>query len=143
MSSFYLALLPVVAAALVGCASTPAPKPYLSSADLLNVAEMDYFSEQCSRHGKMALETAALGKTLVSWAMQRYTIDMYKFGQFKTNLASENMRIDQRCNEVSLQILTIKGKQDAVKSTNASAPSFMPRTTNCSTYFGQTHCTSY
>jgi hypothetical protein len=147
MPSYYLALLPALALALVGCASSTI-KPIYTGRDLISIAEIDYFSEKCSRQGRMALETAAYGKRIVSEVMQNYQVDMREFEQNKAHINSFNAGNQELCNQVSLMILNIKGKDDAKKSSDSASQAmpqipFMPTNTRCNTAFGQTFCTSY
>ena len=145
MSSFYAACLLLVTSALVGCASVSVPKPALVGDKLKRVAEIDFFSEQCSRNGLMVLETAAYGKRLVAMAFEAHQVDMEAFNHKKAYIGSFNPGSQELCNALSLHILAYKSKLDEVKSTATTTNSqpYTPRFTNCSTNFGQTFCTSY
>lgn len=46
----------------------------------------------------------------------------------------------EMCNTLAMGIIGVNG---GPASAPAAATSYQPRTTNCSTYFGQTHCTTY
>jgi hypothetical protein len=145
MTSFYSVLLPIVAAALVGCSSTPRAKQHFSADDIHNAALLEYLHEACGQKGLMSLETAAYGSFLLNSYMQNYQIDMEEFA--RNRRVVRGYRVDQEnCNTMSLQILAVKAKEDAQQSKSSGSISetpYMPRTTTCNTYFGQTYCTSY
>ena len=145
MTSFYSVLLPIVAAALVGCSSTPRVKKHFSADDIHNAALLEYLHEACGQKGLMSLETAAYGSFLLNSYMQNYQIDMEEFA--RNRRVVRGYRVDQEnCNTMSLQILAVKAKEDAQQSKSSGSISetpYMPRTTTCNTYFGQTYCTSY
>ena len=145
MTSFYSVLLSIVAAALVGCSSTPRVKQHLSSDNNHDVALLEYFHKACGQKGLMSLETAAYGSFLLNSYMQNYQVDMEEFA--RNRRVVRGYRVDQEnCNTMSLQILAVKAKEDAQQSKSSGSISetpYMPRTTTCNTYFGQTYCTSY
>ena len=145
MTSFYSVLLPIVAAALVGCSSTPRVKEHLSSDNNHDVALLEYFHKACGQKGLMSLETAAYGGFLLNGYMQNYQVDMEEFARSKREASDYGVN-QENCNSVALGILAVKAKQDARQSRSSGSISetpYMPRTTTCNTYFGQTYCTSY
>ena len=145
MTSFYSVLLPIVAAALVGCSKTPRVKPHLSADTNLAFAVLEHYYKACGQKGLMSLETAAYGSYLLNSYMQNYQVDMEEFA--RNRRVVRGYRVDQEaCNDMSLQILAVKAKEDAQQSKSSGSISetpYMPRTTTCNTYFGQTYCTSY
>ena len=145
MTSFYSVLLPIVAAALVGCSSTPRVKPHLSANTNRAFAVLEHYYKACGQKGLMSLETAAYGSYLLNSYMQNYQVDMEEFA--RNRRVVRGYRVDQEnCNTMSLQILAVKAKEDARQSSSSGSISetpYMPRTTTCNTYFGQTYCTSY
>ena len=145
MTSFYSVLLPIVAAALVGCSSTPRVKPHLSAGDSRDVAQLEYLYKACSHKGLMSLETAAYGGLIVNGYMQNYQVDMEEFARNKR--VARGYEVNQEnCNTTSLLILGMKAIEDAQQSKSSGSISetpYMPRTTTCNTYFGQTYCRSY
>ena len=142
MTSFYSVLLPIVAAALVGCSST---KPHLSAENYREVAGVEYFHKACSQKGLMSLESAAYGSFIVKSYMQAYQVDMEEFA--RNRRVARGYEVNQEnCNDMSLWILGMKAIEDARQSKSSGSISetpYMPRTTTCNTYFGQTHCRSY
>ena len=138
-------LLPIVAAVLVGCSSTPRAKPHFSAVTSNNVALLEYFHEACGQKGLMPLETAAYGSLLLKLHMQNYQIDMEEFDRNRT--AARGHEVNQKnCNTASMWILSAKAEIEALQSSSSGSISetpYMPRTTTCNTYFGQTHCRSY
>ena len=142
MTFFYSVLLPIVAAALVGCSST---KPHLSAENYREVAGLEYFHKACSQRGLMPLETAAYGSFIVKSYMQAYQVDMEEFA--RNRRVARGYEVNQEnCNTTSLLRLGMKAIEDAQQSKSSGSISetpYMPRTTTCNTYFGQTHCTSY
>jgi hypothetical protein len=138
-------LLPIVAAALVGCSSIPRVKPHLSADTNHAVALLEYFHKACAQKGLMPLETAAYGSFLLNSYMQNYQVDMEEFARNKR--VARGYEVNQEnCNTMSMLILAVKPKEDARQSSSSGSISetpYMPRTTTCNTYFGQTHCTSY
>ena len=142
MTSFYSVLLPIVAAALVGCSST---KPHLSAENYREVAGLEYFHKACSQRGLMPLETAAYGSFFVKSYMQAYQVDMEEFARSKREASAYGVN-QENCNSIALGILAAKAEDDVQQSKSSGSISetpYMPRTTTCNTYFGQTHCTSY
>ena len=142
MTSFYSVLLPIVAAALVGCSST---KSHFSAADYEGVALLEHYQKACGQKGLMSLETAAYGSYLLNSYLQNYQVDMEEFA--RNRRVARGYEVNQEaCNDTSLWILGMKAKEDARQSRSSGSISetpYMPRTTTCNTYFGQTYCTSY
>lgn len=145
MTSFYSVLLPIVAAALVGCSSTPRAKPHFSAADYNDVALLEHYHKACGQKGLMSLETAAYGSFLLNSYMQNYQVDMEEFA--RNRRVARGYEVNQEnCNATSLLILSAKAEIEARQSRSSGSISetpYMPRTTTCNTYFGQTYCTSY
>ena len=142
MTSFYSVLLPIVAAAPVGCSST---KPHLSAENYREVAGLEYFHKACSQRGLMPLETAAYGSFIVKSYMQAYQVDMEEFARSKREASAYGVN-QENCNSIALGILAAKAEDDVQQSKSSGSISetpYMPRTTTCNTYFGQTYCTSY
>lgn len=139
MSSFYLALLPVVAAALVGCASM---KQELTSEGYKNISEMRAITHMCGVAGLMSPETAALGQDFAQRAFNNHQVDAARLAQDTQRVASNRRNAtSENCNEWSMMILGVKNRAEA-RSGSSTQP-YMPRSTTCNTAFGQTHCTSY
>ena len=128
-------LLPIVAAALVGCSSTPRVKPHLSADTNHAVALLEYFHKACGQKGLMLLETAAYGGFLLKSYMQKYQVDMEEFARNKRVARGHEVN-QENCNTMSMWILAVKAKEDAKKRASSgaiSATPYMPRTTTCNT----------
>ena len=145
MTSFYSVLLPIVAAALVGCSSTPRVKPHLSANTNRAFAVLEHYYKACGQKGLMSLETAAYGSYLLNSYLQNYQVDMEEFA--RNRRVARGYEVNQEnCNATSLLILSAKAEIEARQSRSSGSISetpYMPRTTTCNTYFGQTYCTSY
>jgi hypothetical protein len=139
MKQLKKSVLIVALASLVGCASM---KTELTSAGYKEVSEMLATTHMCVVAGLMDPETAAFGRRLSQRAVNNYLFDANRLDQDTRRVASEKRRANpENCNGWALKILDLKSRHGD-KSTSPR-PTYMPRTTTCNTYFGQTHCTSY
>jgi hypothetical protein len=124
----------LLAVSLAGCAvSTPPQTVYYS-------AKLYHASQSCARSSFMDQETAAKGMAIASksiYSSESAAVNAH-LEEFRTKYAPPTQAV---CNETRLHIL----ERVAAGALTPAAPSVStkPSTTNCSTYFGQTHCYSF
>jgi hypothetical protein len=128
-----LTTLPLVLLLLVGCA-TPTPQE-----NIKYYSEVYHYSELCSLAGFMDSGTAGKGMAYASRSL--LSADKERGNAVIRGLVAGGAKADKK----TCDVLVLRIKEAEASSSYASqAPvqnSF--RTTNCSTYFGQTRCTSY
>ena len=115
---------------LVACAITPLPDEHYEK------AAMQFMGvHKCGVKGLMPVEVAARGKQRIQNHVNSYTYDKSRLDIF-INSADVTLTVTPEiCNTLAMQIPGGSGGYAPAQST--------PRTTNCSTYFGQTHCTTF
>lgn len=118
---------------LVGCA-TSRPQE-----DIDRLAKSYYHIHICGEAGMLDQETAAKGMSLIN--SQVYKHESPRIQESGKRYAATGVKADAKnCSNLRLQILTALASKGAAP---APTQSYQPVTTNCSTYYGQTHCTSY
>ena len=85
----------------------------------------------------MSAETAALAISVTRNKLNEYTYDKWMLEQ-RLDYAKNTLTVTPaQCNTMAVWAIGFKGSQP-------TAPAqYAPRTTNCSTYSGQTHCTTF
>lgn len=140
----YLNLL-LLSTFLVGCAVTP--KPPMPEGMYGKAAMDSHGLDRCGFSGRMGLDVVARGKTIISNGINQYTFDRERMGkEFQAWQQSLQEPPDAWCSNFIVLILQNQQQAEArQRDATAVAPSWMrkPSVTNCSTYFGQTHCTSF
>lgn len=130
-------LILLACSVLASCASMKPPMPE----HMYNEAAVQWITvQQCGVEGLLSPETTALGKSY----LQR-SADVYQFDQNRLN--AEVQRNGHRylgftseaCNRIAMKIMEVKQKDQPATYVTP----YRPVTTNCSTYFGQTHCTTF
>ena len=119
---------------LGGCAATN------SQQEIDYYAKLAYRSHACADAGLMDQETAAKGMAYASSNI--YRSETPRFQERMRQDAATGVNANQsNCNDLRLRILT----EVAIKEGKRAAPAqtTQPTYTNCSTYFGQTYCTTY
>ena len=117
---------------LVACATAPLPD------DSYAAAAKDWVTiEQCGVKGFMSPVTAGEGHAFLRRRLNSY---QYDTARLKANMDSASRYNEtptaEVCNSFAIKIASVGVAAPAV-------PSYRPITTNCNTYFGQTHCTTY
>lgn len=125
-------LVSLLALLMTGCATANTQQ------EVDYAAKLHYSSQLCARTGLMDQETAAKGMALSSKHVynseaERVNTKLNEYRVTKPTLSKSE------CSDIRLHILA----KVASAPTQAPAPAYQPVTTNCVTYFGQTHCTSY
>ena len=133
MKLVYVAGLAILS--LVGCATQQQ-----SQAEIDSYAKGHYRSYICAAAGFMDQETAAKGMAFANSQVNRSQSAQYQ-ESVRRHAATGERADQQNCANLRLQILTAM----AAKENKSAAPAqtYQPTTTNCSTYFGQTHCTTF
>lgn len=127
-------LVSLLAISLAGCATTPRPQE-----DIDRLAKAYYHIYICSEAGMLDQETAAKGLALMN--SQYYKHESPRVQESGERYAAIGVKADAKnCSNLRLQLLTALASKG---TTSAPTQSYQPVTTNCSTYFGQTHCTSF
>lgn len=122
----------LLALSLIGCATTPLPDAHYSQ-----LASQFVAAQECGAKGLMPAETAALAIAVTRNKLDEYTYDKWMLEQ-RLDYAKNTLTMTQaQCNTMAVWAMGFKGSQAT------ATPTYQPRTTNCSTYFGQTHCTSF
>lgn len=122
--------------ALAGCATTGANR----QADIDYAAGLSSGSHLCVNLGFMDQETAAKGIAYANSRVYSSETSQYqaRARYYATKIGSPTQ---QHCNDIRLHILTRVDSR--AQAPAASSQAYQPRYTNCSTYFGQTHCTTF
>lgn len=132
MKRFYLAGL--LAISVVGCTTTPR-----SQEDIDQLAKSYYHAHICAEAGMLDQETAAKGMALIQ--SQVHSHESARVKESGRQYEATGVKADvQNCSRLRLSILTALA---AKGTTPAPTQSYQPTTTNCTTYFGQTRCTTY
>ena len=118
---------------IAGCAT-----PQTSEQALDFYSRVLYYSAACHEANLLDRETAAKG---IAWARSNYYANESDKVRAKAEaLHASGVRADKsNCDQLALRILSETNKPAA----QPRAAVQQPRYTNCSTYFGQTFCTSY
>jgi hypothetical protein len=126
-------LLPsLVLLSLIGCASAPLPENNYEKAAMQLVG-----SHKCGATGLMPVEMAAAGKRITQNYLRSHSFNQDRLEIF-LNSANQTLTVTPEiCNQLAMEIVRING------GSATATPAYQPRTTNCSTYFGQTHCTTF
>ena len=127
-----LLLSSLVLLSLIGCASTPLPDAYYDK-----LAGQFIGAQECGAKGFVPAETAAMAIAFTRNKLNEYTYDKAQM-QDRLEYAKMSLTVTrEQCNSMAVSVMGIKGSQP-------TAPvQYAPRTTNCATYFGQTHCTTF
>lgn len=124
---------------LAGCAAQP-QKIALSSADYDYAARALYAAHSCGISGKISPEKSGQAKQFIIQRLQQTNVDTDLLQQRITALGSPEVP-QEACNKVLMDVAQAGGNESAKPS--PAAPAARPTYTRCSTYFGQTHCTTY
>lgn len=131
MKFTYIASL--LALALTGCATPTSPQV------IDYAAKLYYYSQACAQKGLLDQETAAKGIAVANKSV--YSTDSERVNVRVGELRSWNpIPVKQVCDDTRLHILS---RVAGGALTPPTASTNQVKTTNCSTYFGQTHCTSF
>lgn len=114
----------------VGCASAPLPDTYYD-----RIAQQLVGAQKCGSSGMMPAETAAPSIRVTQNKLHDYTFDQARLAERLKFSNDVLMMTREDCNSLAIQAMAFKG--------NSAPVQYAPRTTNCSTYFGQTRCTSF
>lgn len=128
-------LLPsLVLLSLVACATTPLPE------DSYEKAAMQFVGvHKCGVNGLMPAETAEMGKRFLRSYVGSYTYDKSRLERRFKEAENTLDVTPQICNTLAMGIIGANGGS----ATPVAPVQNTLRTTNCSTYFGQTHCTTF
>ncbi|MPS58875.1 MAG: hypothetical protein E2594_17155 [Pseudomonas sp.] len=133
----------LVTGMLVGCASPAQDAP---DQWYVTMALNETMTTLCHQAGLMDSDTSATGMYLVRMYKQQTYHDPAKLN-FRINEAKSALNPVQEadCARYTVFIKTTQMEQESKQARQLSNPAQLstPRQTNCSTYFGQTHCTSY
>lgn len=124
----------LLAVSLAGCAVSTPPQTVHYAAQLYHT------SQSCARSGFMDQEVAAKGMAIAGksiYASESAAVNA-RVAEFRTKYAPPTQAV---CTDTRLHIL----ERMAAGALTPAAPSTStrPTTTNCNTYFGQTHCYSF
>ena len=131
---------------LVGCASTP--KPFLVGSGYESFAKEWAFMNYCTQTQKLSFEASEVVKKDINSRLQQYSYDLQSL-QGVTDTFYKSFRwntLTTECADLASKTADAMRRESEASAASRSSPSretYMPRTTNCATYFGQTHCTSY
>jgi hypothetical protein len=126
-----ISLLSLVLASMLGCAAGNSPQ------EIDFYSKVWYYSGSCAHAGLMDRDTAAKGMAYASSNI--YKSDSAKAEARIKELAGSGIQVNKsECDSLALRVM-----DEASKPTPATASVSRPTFTNCSTYFGQTFCTSY
>lgn len=136
----WIALI-VGAVSLAGCASHPAP--VMDAQGYEKIAKGFAIVEQCTLKGFITPMEGAEGRRLTNIELGRYQYYRQELDRQYTQQMEAFKAIDKEsCNSLAASIHQYGNVGNKVVQP-AVAPQNYPTYTNCSTYFGQTHCTSY
>lgn len=135
MKKLPLRILALPLVFLSACA-TPSSQEYINY-----VGSVHHFSDLCYQAGLIDIDTAARGRVMASRNLR--TEDRARVNEYLGGFTASRHKADKQ----SCVNLTLRIKEDGVtQAAKAVQPVYQyrtPMTTNCSTYFGQTHCTSF
>ena len=127
-----LLIVSLLTFSLIGCASAPLPDNYYDQ-----LAKQFIGAQKCGAKGFMPAETAAMAIQFTKNKLNDYTYDRPRMVERLKVYNDVLMVAQEECNTIAMWAMGVKGNK-------TTAPvQYAPRTTNCSTYFGQTHCTSF
>ena len=126
--------IPILSLMLLGaCATAPLPSNHYEK-----VAMQFVGTHKCGAAGLMSVEMAAKGKEITRRYINSHTYDKPLL-EDHMNVVNNTLTVTSEiCNSLAMEIARISGSSAASVS-----PAYTPRTTNCSTYFGQTHCLTF
>jgi hypothetical protein len=137
---FYKSILALTTIALSGCAAQQ--KPALPEQAYDKFAQQIVVLDRCGLQGKMQPDLAAFAKAKTTIDLATWSYEEDKMMAAIKVVEGYNYQIPMEvCNSYAVGFEGVRLKDKAAAA--RPVPSYMPRTTNCSTYFGQTHCTTY
>lgn len=127
-----LPLLVLLNLSMIGCAAAPLPDAYYDQ-----LAQQIVGAQKCGVRGFIPAETAAMAMRFSRNKLNEYAFNKPRMEERLKFSDDVLMVTREECNAVAVWAMGVNGN-------SVAAPvQYVPRTTNCSTYFGQTHCTSF
>ena len=121
---------------LLNACATPASQEYINY-----FGEIYHYSSLCHQAGLIDIDTAAKGRAFASRSVRAE--DAVRVNEYVSSFtASRHKANKQVCDGLTLRIKEAEVTQ-VVKAAQPVYQYRQPRVTNCSTYFGQTTCTSF
>lgn len=123
-----------VVVVITGCATN-------SQEEIDYYGQLFYFSNMCADAGMLDQETAAKGTALANSHI--YASDTKRYRAKAMQMYQRHIQpTPTQCNVTKRQIMGAE-YAESIKSNTPTKSQSLPLQTSCSTYFGQTHCTTY
>lgn len=133
-------LISFLSLALLGACVTPASPEYIKY-----FSEVYHYSQLCNQAGLMDIDTAGKGMAYASRSVNQR--DAGRVNDYVKSFTASLHKADVKtCSVLALKIKEAEVTQAAQAQAQARQPVYQysaPRTTNCSTYFGQTNCSTF